>query len=199
MQEAIEILESYFNAEGWPSDMSQEKLRARHCIAVDATVPECCIVEVERHRGALGATYTQGLPMGSYETYKMRYAVDLLKGTVRELPERIEGLSVCVYALVNEALSYENFSPSIQIEENGYIVRDSVSKKEMLVADLQDVKRFMDSFVDPILDFYSERFFERSGVCAETLDSLNYGFQEALSEALLKRACELWESAVASF
>jgi len=199
MQEAIEILESYFNAEGWPIDMSQEKLRARHRITVDEAVPECYVVEVERHRRALGATYTQGLPMGSYETYKMRYAVDLLKGTVRELPERIEGLSVCVYALVNEALSYENFSPSIQIEENGYVVRDSVSKKEMLVADLQDVKRFMDSFVDPILDYYSERFLLQGGLSAERLKALNDAFQEALAEALLQRACELWERAVVSF
>lgn len=199
MQEAIEILESYFNAEGWPTDVSQEKLRARHRITVDEAVPECCIVEVERHRGALGATYIPGLPMSSYETYMMRYAVDLLKGTVRELPERIEGLSVSVYALVNEALSYEKFSPSIQIEENGYVVRESVSRKKMSVADLQDVKRFMDSFVDPILDFYSERFLLQGGVSAERLKVLNDAFQEALAEALLQRACDLWESAVASF
>lgn len=192
MLEAIEILESYFNVQGWPADMSQEKLRARHRITVDEAVPECCVVEVERHRGALGAIYIRGLPMSSYETYKMRYAIDVLNETVRELPERTDSLDVSVYALVNEAISHESFSPSIQLEKDGYVVLDSVSKRKALVATLQDVRSFMESFADPIIDYYSERFQELDCLFSENRDVLDEVFRKVLVESLLRKASELW-------
>ena len=130
--EAVKILESSFDAQGWPIDLNSDKLRKRYRITSDSELPGDWIVEIERHRSILGVTYNRGLPMSAFETYKVRYAVNVAEMTVRELSEKTEGVEVNVFQLVNAALSSEVFYPSIAPTMNGYIVLESVSKEALI-------------------------------------------------------------------
>ena len=60
-------------------------------------------------------------------------------------------------------------------------------------ASLQDVERFMSSFAEKILDHYSDLLDMREELTMEKRQAIMSTFREALIEALLHKACELWE------
>lgn len=67
---------------GWPLNVNRSKLSERSSIVANDAATAPVIVEIERHRPILGMTYTKGLGMDAFETYFMRYAVDVSDNSV---------------------------------------------------------------------------------------------------------------------
>jgi hypothetical protein len=153
----LETLIGHFNATSWPLDVNEQKLRKRYVIGHDDVLPRNYIVEIERHRSILGAEYTRGLPMAAYQTYYMRYAVQLQTKEVEELPDRNGEINVDVDAIVDEHTNHESFSLSVKaIDQTRFVIREDVCGDEENISTLGDAKAFALSLADAIAEFFED-------------------------------------------
>jgi len=86
---AFQKLSEYFDKNGWPMHVDGFKLGQRMYISQDTHKKGWVIAEIERHRGIGCQVYIKGTQMLNYETYAMRYAINLKSGKVEELDERL--------------------------------------------------------------------------------------------------------------
>lgn len=163
-EQAVDILASKFDGEGWPLGLDHAKLMNRYQIASDDNYPGRIIVEIERHRSILSAQYTQGLPMSAFETYFMRYAVNVSTSAVQEISERTGGIDIDLDSYVDDELCFEQFSPSIEFEDGHYKVTESVTNQEELIANQDDLVEFLSTFAAPYCDYFSEQLDMHDGL-----------------------------------
>ena len=65
--------------------LTAEKFNDRGRIIDDSRFPDKMVFDVERHRAIAGGSYTPGLPMASYETYRAKYVFDPARKVIDEL------------------------------------------------------------------------------------------------------------------
>lgn len=165
--ETIRILTMSFESSGWPLGLSPEKLAKRFHITSDEAHPGCDVVEIERHRGILGAAYVRGAPMSAYETYFMRYAVNTQTGTVRVLPERSCELDIDTEELVEEVFRNGSIELQITPASDGYTVSDLVSNDKAFVASEIETLEFVLSFAETFGDYFRERLTDDTSLSDE--------------------------------
>lgn len=85
---SLKTLIDYFDKNGWPVGVNEEKLNDRYSISDELYKVGWEVIEIERHRAIMGTTYHKGMPMNAYQTFWMRYAVQAKSEEVEELPER---------------------------------------------------------------------------------------------------------------
>lgn len=108
---ALNKLCKYFDKHGWPEYMNGFKLGERMSISDDEYKTGWVIIEVERHRGLLNERYIRGVGMSNYETYLMRYAVDLNSDQVDTLEEKVIDRQISL----DDAVSTEIHDWSVEI------------------------------------------------------------------------------------
>lgn len=191
-EQAVDILASKFDSEGWPLGLDYAKLMNRHQIASDDNYPGRIIVEIERHRSILSAQYTQGLPMSAFETYFMRYAVDVSTSAVQEISERTGGIDIDLDFYVDEELLRDWFSPSIEFENGRYKATESVSREEALIANQDELVGFLLTFVDPNCEYFLEQLDIHDGLLDEGKKVILLKYREILIARLTDIAHDLW-------
>ena len=196
-EKIIDALIAFFNSTTWPLDVDESKLRSRYAIVQDDSWPGFDVVEIERHRAAMGASYRRGLPMSAMQTYYMRYAINRVDLHVRILPERQDeaGPAFDVDMLVDEHLSPEGFDLRVTaIDTMHYEIREEITHEKETIADLDEAKEFALSFEDALV----ERFDDDISMDYPQLDEdkrerLSECYKAALHSALKQKAEEAWE------
>jgi hypothetical protein len=194
---SLDTLVGYLNATSWPADVDERKLRDRATVTTDPALPGWDIVEVERHRAILGATYTRGQPMSAFETYFMRFAVQLKDGKVEQLPEREDDLDIDVASLVAEHLSYERFGLTIEaVDETRFLIREDVCGDEEIIGTLEEAIAFSQGLGDSIRDYLNEALDNEFGADGpedeQTRNQLDRHAEEELAEQLKAKAEKAW-------
>lgn len=187
----VEILESHFQEHGWPTDVDRAKLYARYRVVSEDKDPRRFIVEIERHRAALGDTYTRGLPMNAFETYFLQYLVDPEGMNVETLPERKGDLQINFYGLAESDMS-EFVSLSIEPEDGLYRVSENVSNQQKLVSNLDELKEFAISLAEPHADYFYERLLDRGEMNEDSQCKIFEEYRKAIESELLEKVVGLW-------
>lgn len=142
-EKLLDILNIYFEDNDWPPDMDCEKLYERSSLSEEQYKPGWGIVEIERHRAVLGASYSKGQPMTAFQTYWMRYAVHPETGEIEELPDKngeicINDMSIYVYEVLSELVAI-----SIEPIKNGkYLISEGVKNYEKEISSFKDAMVF---------------------------------------------------------
>lgn len=193
----LAILIDHFDEVGWPLHVNQQKFNDRATVVSTDDVATSVIVEIERHRPILGMAYTKGLGMDAFETYFMRYAVDVSIRSVSELTERHDSYHFDAHGIVETQLSFDHFSLSIESDENDrYLVRESVLHDEAIVSSREETLTFVLSLGEPIEEQFSESVDQElgDGDNLEAIkESLLSTYKQALDAALMIKAEQLWE------
>ena len=100
----ISELINYFEENGWPLDINDNKLSDRASYEDHPNQQGYFVVEIERHRPILETRYRRGLSMSAFQTYWMRYAVHPRTKIVKELSEKMGEISIDMYGIVAEEL-----------------------------------------------------------------------------------------------
>ena len=187
----IDTLVNHFETNGWPLDLNYEKLMARWSASTDKSEPDCKIVEILRHRSILGGFYRKGLPMATYETYFMRYAINLSTGQVKELPEQSIDCEINFGGLVAEYFNNGIIELKIdQVDEIHYRVSNGVSKEEIIVKNIEEAKQFILNITDPMVNYFNS---DRLNSIEDSLKAeYSSEYEKHLKEALVNKIEELW-------
>lgn len=114
---------------------------------------------------------------------------------MQELPERSEDCDCSKFdidGLVEVALGFEYFSPSIEPTVSGYRIRECCSNDDKGVSSLAEVEEFMLSFADSFDDLFSARLAIQSTIKNESKSELCKAYRNALESELLNKAGKLW-------
>jgi hypothetical protein len=195
-KDILSILIAHFNSSDWPFGVNESKLYDRSSISIDKKRPGWYIVEIERHRSALNATYRKGQPMAAYQTYWMRYAVHQETGKVENLPEtsnEIDIDDVDVEGLVDEAIE-EMVELSIDLMEDGkYSIRDQVSKYEQLISSYEEAAAFALKIANENADDYLMIIKESSDISEDQLNQMSPECREYINTCITNQVNCLWE------
>lgn len=192
----LDILVEHFRYQGWPSEVDERKLLDRYRLTQDDLLSDQYIIEIERHRAILGDSYHKGSKMSAYETYYMRYSVDVRTGQVTGLPERVEqDVDINISDLVEEHLSSDSFCLSVYaIDENRYEIREGVSHDKDVIATLKEAETFALSLADGFSDCFDELLqMESSRLTEERRDRLHAEYISELNQVLIDKARSAWE------
>jgi len=196
----ITELINFFEKTGWPFGINYNKFLKRASYTNHPDKSGCFVVEIERHRPILEASYTPGLPMSAFQTYWMRYAVHPETKKVKELPERKGEIYIDIWGIVEEELT-NGYNIDLVIEpigSNKYRIFDYVSNKEKIISTLQEAKTFVLNFSKNFIDFFKDfRFLESEelGISKEQEEKLFSEYKETLKERIVDIAEDLWEKA----
>lgn len=193
----ISILINHFNSNGWPIHITEEKLNSRAGLATDDSYPDAQIVEIERHRPALGEIYVPGLPMSNYQTYYMRYAVKETTGDVIEIAERVGVLSINADNLAESHLTTSDFSLQIEgIEECKYEITDLSTGESAIISNLNDATSFLSDIIENYVDCFAELQLGLNsvelGLDASKSDHLIEEYGNAIKYSVFLEAKEAW-------
>lgn len=194
----LNTLVSYFDLNGWPLHITMEKLQARSSFSQDDALPLWDVVEIERHRPILGTTYTQGSAMDAFETYYMRYGVNVATSEAIELAERPGKVKINTIGIVDSELSADSFYLSVEaVDATSYLIREGVSGEEAQVTSLDEAREFAlslsESFVDRFSDALDREFPDQSQVDHARRTELLSSYEENLKEKISARAKRAWE------
>lgn len=196
-QKVLTLLVSHFDKSGWPTGVGPEKLWERARVASFEESAGIAVVEIERHRAVVGASYIRGVGMNAFEEYFMRYSVDVVSGIAHELAERHGRYGVNVAGLVDEHLSTDSFCLSISCAENGcFEIREDVSHESSIVSNLNEAREFVQTLGDLFSDCFSEILLGSFGenISSSTKQEMRRNYDKALTSALLEQVDRLWES-----
>jgi len=195
LTEAITTLEAYFDKNGWSYDMNAKKLWERSSLSSETHKAGWDIVEIERHRGVLGASYTKGFPLSAMQTYWQRYAIHIADGSVEELSEKTGLINVDISSLVDEGLGFESFDLKINPLQNGkYLISESISSQESEILTAEEAKVFALGVVEGWNDYFNERLSEIENLTKEDMDRLLRAHKKCLEEGVINKVVEVWDS-----
>jgi hypothetical protein len=155
---ALDILENHFDETGWPVDVTRKKLMDRYRIT-DNKDKNAVTIEIERHRAVLGETYIPGAPMSAYQTYWMRYDVNVQTGEVDYLDEEEGKITANIPDLVDSHLSNDYFWLSIEPEDDTpgiYRISELVMKEAVLVSDCKEAESFVLSLCPRMVEYFKD-------------------------------------------
>ncbi len=191
----LKSLEKYFDKHGWPQYVDSRKYWDRASLSNDKYKSGWKIVEIERHRAICGDQYRKGLGMEAFQTYWMRYAVNIKNEEVEELPERegdvkIDNLS----NLIDEQLyNGELVSFEIQTNERGkYLIIESVSNIEEEVSNLIEAKSAGREAVSGWVEYF-EMGLESVGMQDKKQKLLVNQYKKHLNKEIDGLITKLWE------
>lgn len=194
---ALAILIDHFDEAGWPLNVDRQKFNKCASAASTDDLSDSVIVEIERHRPMLGTAYVKGSGMEAFETYFMRYAVDVSNRAVSELTERHGRYHFDVDGIVETHLSFDYFYLSIESDEkNCYLVRESVCGEKAIVSSREETVAFVLSLGEPIEEQFSETVDRELGDHENqesVKEDLLSTYKQTLNAALLTKAEDLWE------
>ncbi len=160
--QVLNFLEKHFETKGWPTGVHLEKFRDRARLGADDAYPGWDVVEIERHRSALGAVYQPGCAMSALATYYMRYAVHKTNFEVKELPERRGTPVIDIHSLVEEHLGRESFRLTIEaIDQDHFEIGEGVSGEKAVITTLEEAKEFSASLEDNFSYFFQNPWLAR--------------------------------------
>lgn len=191
----INALINYFEVNGWPYEVNYQKLMERYWVSSEESEPGWKIVEIERHRSILGGNYTQGCRMSSFETYSMRYAIDVSTLEVKELPKKHIKYSIDIYEIACDYLERESFDLTIDpIDDARYKISELVNKEFGIVSNLEEAKEFMTRFIDGNVQQF-ERMLDINERPFNDFQKTKYlsAFTESIKEVLLMKAEYAWD------
>jgi hypothetical protein len=190
------ILIAHFNNNDWPFGVNEAKLYDRSSISIDKKRPGWYIVEIERHRSALNATYRKGQPMAAYQTYWMRYAVHRETGEVESLSETSDEIDiddVDVEGLVDEAIE-EGVELSMNLMEDGkYRIHDGVSKCDIIISTHEEAKAFALTKANEEADVYLFMLKESSEMSEDQINQMSHKCREYIEILITNQVNRLWE------
>lgn len=197
MKNVIEQLGAFFDQDGWPIDINENKLLDRGTISDDIYKPGWKIVEIERHRGALGSNYTPGLPMNAFQTYWMRYAVHLETGKVEELSEKDGDVTIDLHELVAEELENCEFNYiTIEPHRGGdYEINDVVSVERKIISTLEQAISFGLERVPNFCEYIKIQL-ECINLSKEKENGLLTSYKKILEDEITYRITEIWEESL---
>lgn len=153
--EYLKILSAHFGSAGWPLHVDFDKLQNRGRIVHDPSISNMAIIEIERHRPILGDAYVPGLPMSNFETYCMRYGIDLISHEVTQLAEKHICFQFDVGEIVDRHLSGEFLSINVEaVEDDRYRICDGVSRNFKICASEEEAKEFALELCESFEDFF---------------------------------------------
>ena len=196
--DTIDILVRHFNRNKWPQDVTIEKLQTRFGISNDDALPLWDVVEIERHRPILGTNYTSGLAMAAFETYYMRYGVNVSTSEVRELPERSGEIKIDSSGIAESDLSADSFSLSVEaIDATNYLIRESTSGEHAQVTSFYEVREFAltlsDQFVDYFYETLDREFSDHARIDRAKRTEILSSYEKSLKEKISALAKRAWE------
>lgn len=151
----MEILEEvHAHVDELPRGLTAEKIRERGTV-LDVT-EDAIEFEVERHKSASGALYTDGLAMSAFVTYWPRYRYDRDTGTLTELEERRPREFECDYDRLADELLAETFELRVEPRGNPWVCEEQVVNKTVEVEGPEDVEAFAERLMR---DWNLQRFF----------------------------------------
>ncbi len=190
-KDILSVLIAHFNNTRWPLGVTE-----RSSTLEDQKNPGSYIVEIERHRSALNATYHKGQPMAAYQTYWMRYSVHPETGKVENLPEvsdEVDIDDVDVEGLVDEAL-LEMVALSIApIESSKYRIRDGMSKYEQVISSYEEAEAFALKMANELADDYLMMIKESENISEDQLNRLSAGCRKYINGRIFYEVDRLWE------
>lgn len=191
---AIDILTDHFNENGWPEHVGEVKFIKRSETSEDRSIPGCEIVEVERHRPILGDVYIKDLGMAAYETYLMRYSVNLSTLAVERLSDNKVDMNVDIPNLVNRHFTYNElvYLSIDQVDDAHYKIGDSISGTEVIITDIEEANDFIVDLADPIIDTFQIRL-DLIQLSAELKDEYLTQYMECVKNMLKEQIIDLWE------
>jgi len=191
---AWRTLKSYFEKNGWPEYVDENKLGARGTLLEDEKNPGWVIIEIERHRSIAGAQYRRGRPMSAFVTYWMRYGVCEVTGEVKELDERLGAPVVDVVALVSDALEpLTRFELRTAGDEIWRII-NRIGNAEQVVTSSQQARDFAWREREGVLYWQEELFkMELWQLSAEQVSTLISEFHAELERQVFHEVDLLWE------
>jgi len=192
----ISELINFFEENGWPLYINNNKFLERASYKIHPNKPECFVVEIERHRPILGAGYTRGLPMRAFQTYWMRYSVHPETKEVKELPEKKGEISIGMCGIVNEELENGLELVIKPIGSNRYQISDHISKEEKVISTLQEAKSFAMNLSKCFIDYFKEFRLAESeelGISKEQEKKLLSDYKKELKEQIVDKVEYTWE------
>lgn len=190
----LAILVDHFNGEGWPFGINESKLYERSSVSSDPNRPGWYIVEIERHRAALSASYHKGQPMAAYETYLMKYAVHEKTGEVEELPEISDGIDIDdIDDLIDEALE-EMVELSIDhIKKDKYRICDEINKYEEIISTYKETVTFALKVATKTADDYIGIVEGTMDISEDQLNQLKTYAPEYIKARFIDEVKRLWK------
>jgi hypothetical protein len=190
----LNILIAHFNNNRWPLGVNETKLNVRSSISKDPNRSGWYIVEIERHRSGLTASYRKGQPMAAFETYWMRYAVHQKTKKVEELPEKSGETTIDdVEDLIDEAL-LEMVDVSIKLIENGkYLICDEINKYESIISTYEEAEEFAVKMATELADDYLMNIEESTDISEDQLNQLKSECPEYMKLRIISIVKHLWE------
>lgn len=193
LTEAIQQMKVYFDQHGWPLDVGYDKLIDRVSLSPATYGSGWTVIEIERHRAILGATYTQGAGMNAFQTYWMRYALNPVTGEVKELAEETGPLNIDVPALVEEDLG-NDFGLEIGPLDNGkYEIYDSICNRKKEVSNVEEVITVALAEMQGWSNSFKESLQREESIAGEKIDQLVSEYEEAFREQVTEKARRAWE------
>jgi hypothetical protein len=189
----LNILIAHFNNNKWPLGVNETKLNDRSSISKDLNRSGWYIVEIERHRSGLTASYRKGQPMAAYETYWLRYAVHQKTKKVEELPEKSDETTIDdVGSLIEEALP-DMVDVSIKLIENGkYLIRDEINKYESIISTYEEAEEFALKMATELADDYLMMIEESTDISEDQLNQLKSECPEYFKVKIINEVDRLW-------
>jgi hypothetical protein len=190
---ALDILKNHFDETGWPVEVTLKKLMDRYRITENED-KNCVTVEIERHRAVLGETYIPGAPMSAYQTYWMRYDVNVQTGEVDYLGEEEGEVSVNIPNLVDSHLSNDCFWLSIEPEDDApeiYRISEEVIGESILVSDCKEAESFVLSFCPGMVGYFKDRL-DDCDIDLRAIERYVELYEIELRKQLLQKLDSLW-------
>jgi len=192
----ISELINYFEENGWPLDINDNKLSDRASYEDHPNQQGYFVVEIERHRPILETRYRRGLSMSAFQTYWMRYAVHPRTKIVKELSEKMGEISIDMYGIVAEELEDGICLGIKPIGNNRYRIYDDIWKKEEAISTLQEAKSFVLSLSQFFVNYFKEYRLSESkkfGISKKQKDKLLSEYKKVLKEQMVYKVENLWE------
>jgi hypothetical protein len=177
-----------------PNGLTQAKYaqRARDEYEEDG----CLYFKMERHRSALGSTYTRGLPMAAVATRIDKYQYDPEDNSTSVVESGEESLDL-------ESIDYGRLAEEIyfdfgfEFQDNagdGYILKEHLTGDSWIVSKDEDFERCIDEILLSV-DEYFENTLNADNVDKEDAKKIVVNFKESASKYLREKIETAWDEA----
>ncbi|BAH75009.1 hypothetical protein [Solidesulfovibrio magneticus] len=156
----------------------------------------CLYFKMERHRSALGATYTRGLPMAAFATRIDKYQYDPKDNStsvVESVEESLDFKSID-YDRLAEEMCFDFGFEFQDNAENGYILKEHLTGDSWIVSQDEDFKGCIDEIL-LLFDEYFEIILNTENIDKENAKKFVVNFKESASEYLREKIEMAWDDA----
>ena len=196
MKNIIDQLIAFFEKNGFPFDLNENKIWEKITISKDTYNSGWKVIEIERHRGKFGGNFVRGVTMTGLQTYWMRYEIQKEKGEVRKLPEKVDDGSIELTSLVEEHLDYGQFD-KITIElygEKDYEMEYSIECKKRIISTMIQAISFGLESVPGFCEWFDEEL-DLINFSEDFVDELSLSYKKLLEDEITHIIMDKWEKA----